>query len=304
MRRLKLDGVLLLDKPVGPSSSAVLQAVKRLLNADKAGHAGTLDPLASGLLPLLFGEATKFAQFGLDSIKEYRAQVLLGVATDSGDAEGQVIDRQAVSVDGAGLARVLARFRGAIEQVPPMYSALKHEGQPLYALARAGQTVERAARQVTVHELELLERADDVLHLRIRCSKGTYVRQLAIDIGLALGTVAHLAALRRTAVAGFRLDRAVTLDDLQALGEESRLAWLLPPDSLLEELPRMDLPAALAERFLKGQAVTFQAAPAAPTALAARGGPCRVYREAGALLGVGEAGPGNELHPVRLLASG
>ena len=301
MRRLKLDGVLLLDKPVGPSSSAVLQAVKRLLNADKAGHAGTLDPLASGLLPLLFGEATKFAQFGLDSIKEYRAQVLLGVATDSGDAEGQVIDRQAVSVDGAGLARVLARFRGAIEQVPPMYSALKHEGQPLYALARAGQTVERAARQVTVHELELLERADDVLHLRIRCSKGTYVRQLAIDIGLALGTVAHLAALRRTAVAGFRLDRAVTLDDLQALGEESRLAWLLPPDSLLEELPRMDLPAALAERFLKGQAVTFQAAPAA---LAARGGPCRVYREAGALLGVGEAGPGNELHPVRLLASG
>jgi len=298
MRRLKLDGVLLLDKPVGPSSSAVLQAVKRLLNADKAGHAGTLDPLASGLLPLLFGEATKFAQFGLDSIKEYRAQVLLGVATDSGDAEGQVVGRQAVSVDDAGLAQALARFRGPIEQVPPMYSALKHEGQPLYALARAGQTVERAARQVTVHELELLERAGDMLHLRIRCSKGTYVRQLAIDIGLALGTVAHLAALRRTAAGGFRLDRAVTLDDLQALGEESRLAWLLPPDSLLEELPRMDLPAALAERFLKGQAVTLQAAPAA------RGGPCRVYRDAGALLGVGEAGPGNELHPVRLLASG
>jgi tRNA pseudouridine55 synthase len=298
MRRLKLDGVLLLDKPVGPSSSAVLQAVKRLLNADKAGHAGTLDPLASGLLPLLFGEATKFAQFGLDSIKEYRAQVLLGVATDSGDAEGQVTSRQAVSVDDAGLAQVLARFRGPIEQVPPMYSALKHEGQPLYALARAGQTVERAARQVTVHELELLERAGDVLHLRIRCSKGTYVRQLAIDIGLALGTVAHVAALRRTAAGGFRLDRAVTLDDIQALGEESRLAWLLPPDSLLEELPRIDLPAALAERFLKGQVVTLLAAPAA------RGGPCRVYRDAGALLGVGEAGPGNELHPVRLLASG
>lgn len=295
MRRRKLDGVLLLDKPVGPSSSAVLQAVKRLLNADKAGHAGTLDPLASGLLPLLFGEATKFAQFGLDSIKEYLAEVRLGVSTDTGDAEGQVLEKLPVNVDETGLAQVLARFRGAIEQVPPMYSALKHEGQPLYALARAGQTVERAARQVTVHELDLLQRAGDVLHLRIRCSKGTYVRQLAIDIGLALGTVAHLAALRRTAVAGFRLDRSVTLDDLQALGDESRLAWLLPPDSLLEELPRMDLPAALAERFLKGQAVTLQAA---------RPGPCRVYRDEGTLLGVGEAGPGNELHPVRLLASG
>ena len=298
MRRLKLDGVLLLDKPVGPSSSAVLQAVKRLLEAEKAGHAGTLDPLASGLLPLLFGEATKFAQFGLDSIKEYRAQVRLGVSTDTGDAEGKVLERHPVEVDQAALEQALARFRGAIEQVPPMYSALKHAGQPLYALARAGQTVERSARQVTVYELELLERAGEVLHLRIRCSKGTYVRQLAADLGLALGTVAHLSALRRTAVAGFRLDRAVTLDDLQALGGESRLAWLLPPDSLLEELPRIDLPVALAERFLKGQAVRLQ------SASAVRGGPRRVYREAGALLGVGEAGPGDELHPIRLLASG
>jgi tRNA pseudouridine55 synthase len=301
MRRLKLDGVLLLDKPVGPSSSAVLQAVKRLLNADKAGHAGTLDPLASGLLPLLFGEATKFAQFGLDSIKEYRAEVRLGLSTDTGDAEGQVLEQLPVNVNEAGLTQALTRFRGAIEQVPPMYSALKRAGQPLYELARAGQTVERAARHVTVHELELLGRTGEVLSLRIKCSKGTYVRQLAVDLGLALGTVAHLSALRRTAVAGFRLDRAVTLDDLQALGEKSRLAWLLPPDSLLEELPRMDLPAALAERFLKGQAVTLQAG---PEASAVRFGPCRVYRDAGALLGVGEAGPGNELHPVRLLASG
>jgi tRNA pseudouridine55 synthase len=294
MRR-KLDGVLLLDKPVGPSSSAVLQAVKRLLEAEKAGHAGTLDPLASGLLPLLFGEATKFAQFGLDSIKEYRAQVRLGVSTATGDAEGPVLERHPVNVDEAGLAQALARFRGAIEQVPPMYSALKHAGQPLYVLARAGRSVERAARHVTVHELELLERAGDVLHLRIKCSKGTYVRQLAVDLGLALGTVAHLAALRRTAVAGFRLDQAVALDDLRALGGEARRAWLLPPESLLEDLPRLDLPAILAERFLNGQAVALQAA---------RPGPCRVYRDAGALLGVGEAGPGDELHPVRLLAKG
>jgi tRNA pseudouridine55 synthase len=292
MRR-KLDGVLLLDKPVGPSSSAVLQAVKRLLEAEKAGHAGTLDPLASGLLPLLFGEATKFAQFGLDAVKEYRAQVRLGVSTDTGDAEGQVTERQPVNVDDAGLARALARFRGEIDQVPPMYSALKHAGQPLYALARAGQSVERAARRVTVHELELLERAGDVLHLRIRCSKGTYVRQLAVDLGLALGTVAHLEALRRTRVAGFRLDQAVTLDDLQALGQEARLAWLLPPDSLLEDLPRLDLAEELEGRFLNGQVVSQAAACQ---------GPCRVYGKAGVLLGVGEGGPGDELRPARLIA--
>ncbi|MSQ64023.1 MAG: tRNA pseudouridine(55) synthase TruB [Betaproteobacteria bacterium] len=292
MRR-RLDGVLLLDTPVGPSSSAVLQAVKRLLEAEKAGHAGTLDPLASGLLPLLFGEATKFAQFGLDSIKEYRAQVRLGVSTDTGDAEGQVLERRPAEVAETGLERALARFRGAIEQVPPMYSALKHGGRPLYALARAGQTVERAARHVMVHELELLEHAGDVLHLRIKCSKGTYVRQLAVDLGLALGTVAHLEGLRRTAVGGFRLAQAVTLDDLQALGEGARRAWLLPPDSLLGDLPRLDLPDELAQRFLNGQAVALAALSQ---------GPCRVYGKAGVLLGVGEGGPGDELRPARLVA--
>jgi tRNA pseudouridine55 synthase len=292
MRRLKLDGVLLLDKPVGPSSSAVLQAVKRLLNAEKAGHAGTLDPLASGLLPLLFGEATKFAQFGLDATKEYVADVRLGSATDSGDAEGQIVERRPVEVDEKRLADALARFRGTISQVPPMYSALKHEGQPLYALARAGQTVERASREVTIHELELVSRDGTLLRLRIGCSKGTYVRQLAVDLGLALGTVAHLEALRRTAVAGLRLDQAVSLDDLQALGEASRLAWLLPPDRLLEHLPRVDLEEPLAGRFLNGQAVlTGVLSP----------GPVRVYR-AGVLLGVGEGGPGAELRPARLLA--
>ena len=296
MRR-KLHGVLLLDKPVGPSSSAALQAVKRLLNAEKAGHAGTLDPLASGLLPLLFGEATKFAQFGLDSMKEYLAQIRLGVLTDTGDAEGNVLERRPVDVDAGGVAQALVRFRGTIEQVPPMYSALKHRGQPLYALARAGQTVERAARRITVHELELLDFAGDLLHLRVRCSKGTYLRQLAVDIGAALGTVAHLEALRRTTIAGFRLDRAVTLEDLQALGEEARVAWLLPADSLLADLPRLDLAAEPSQRFLNGQAVALQV-----PAQSGISGPCRVYREPGTLLGVGEAGPGGELHPVRLLA--
>jgi tRNA pseudouridine55 synthase len=291
MRR-KLDGVLLLDKPVGPSSSAVLQAVKRLLDAEKAGHAGTLDPAASGLLPLLFGEATKFAQFGLDAAKEYVADVRLGVATETADAEGRVTERLPVNVDDGALAQALARFRGRIEQVPPMHSALKHAGRPLYELARAGQSVERRPRPVTVHELELVSRGADLLRLRIRCSKGTYVRQLAVDLGLALGTVAHLEALRRTAVGGLRLDQAVSLDDLQALGEEGRRAWLLPTDRLLEHLPRVELDAPLAARFCQGQAV--RPAAAAP-------GPCRVYA-AGALLGVGEGRATGDVQPARLIA--
>ncbi|MFY9315449.1 MAG: tRNA pseudouridine(55) synthase TruB [Burkholderiales bacterium] len=291
MRR-KLDGVLLLDKPVGPSSSAVLQAVKRLLDAEKAGHAGTLDPMASGLLPLLFGEATKFAQFGLDAAKEYVADLRLGVATETGDAEGKVTQRLPANVDDDSLARALARFRGPIEQVPPMYSALKHAGQPLYELARAGQSVERSPRAVNVYELELVSRSADLLRLRIRCSKGTYVRQLAVDLGLALGTVAHVETLRRTAVGGLRLDQAVSLDDLQALGDQGRRAWLLPADRLLEHLPRVELDEPLAARFRQGQAV--RAAAAAP-------GPCRVY-VGGALLGVGEGKAGGELQPARLIA--
>ena len=288
----KLDGVLLLDKPVGPSSSAVLQAVKRLLDTGKAGHAGTLDPLASGLLPLLFGEATKFAQFGLDADKEYVADVRLGAATDTGDAEGAVVERRPVVLDDARLAQALAGFRGTIEQVPPMYSALKRDGQPLYALARAGQTVAREARRIMVHELELVSRHEDLLRLRIRCSKGTYVRQLAADLGTALGTVAHLEALRRTAVAGLRLEQAIALDDLQALGEAARRAWILPPDRLIEHLPRVELGAPVAGRFVNGQAVRLEA----PCT-----GPCRVY-EAEALLGVGEAGPDGLLRPARLIA--
>lgn len=294
MQRRKLDGVLLLDKPVGLSSNAALLAVKRLLRAEKAGHAGTLDPLASGLLPLLFGEATKFARFGLDAPKEYLAQVRLGVSTETGDAEGAVTARHAVEVDDAAIARALERFTGDILQVPPMYSALKHEGQPLYKLARAGQEIERAPRAVTVHELEVLGREGDVIHLRIRCSKGTYVRQIAADLGTALGTGAHLAGLRRTAVGGHRLDRAVSLDDLQAMGEEGQRAWLLPVESLVEDLPRLELQDLQAERFLSGQGVEA----GAPQ------GPCRVYRRDGAFLGLGKPEPGGRLQPLRLLARG
>jgi tRNA pseudouridine55 synthase len=288
MRR-KLDGVLLLDKPVGPSSSTVLQAVKKLLGAKKAGHAGTLDPLASGLLPLLFGEATKFAQFGLDAPKEYMAQIRLGIATDTGDAEGRVLEKRTVAIDDAALGRALERFRGEIEQVPPMYSAIKHDGKPLYELAREGQTVERAPRKVEIHELELISAMPDTLELRIRCSKGTYIRQLAADLGEALRTGAHLAALRRTAVGRLRVEDAVSFDALQAQG----VAALKSIDCLLEDLPRLDLESRQASQFLLGAAVPLAAKDA---------GACRVYAEGG-LLGIGQLADGR-LQPLRSVARG
>jgi tRNA pseudouridine55 synthase len=290
-----LDGVLLLDKDSGLSSNRVLQQAKRLLHARKAGHGGTLDPLASGLLPLLFGEATKFAQFALDSDKEYLAEVRLGITTDTGDAEGAVIAQHAVDLDDARIGRALERFRGVIEQVPPMYSALKHQGRPLYELARSGRSVERAARRVTVHALELIGRSGDTLRLRVGCSKGTYVRQLAADLGAALQTGAHLAALRRTAVGRFCIDEAVGLEALQAMTDAERDACLLPVDSLLADLPRVELGTALAARFSLGQAVALDAPPE---------GRCRVYAGPDRLIGVGEPGAGRELRPLRLLAEG
>jgi tRNA pseudouridine55 synthase len=284
----KIDGVLLLDKPVGPSSTTVLQSAKKLLGAKKAGHAGTLDPRASGLLPLLFGEATKFAQFGLDAPKEYLARIQLGVGTDTGDAEGSVTSESPVNVQDSRVAEVLGKFKGSILQTPPMHSALKHEGQPLYRLAREGHSVERAARKVEIHELELLGREKDALDVRVRCSKGTYVRQLAVDLGAALGTAAHLAALKRTRVGRLRIEDAVAFDALPALGP----AALKPVDCLLEELPRLDLEAPQASRFLSGAAL----------ALAGPEGACRVYGQ-GDLLGVGTL-QGGRLQPVRSIARG
>jgi len=294
MRRA-LDGVLLLDKPVGLSSSGALEAVKRLLAARKAGHGGTLDPLASGLLPLMFGEATKFARFALEATKAYRAVVRLGVETETGDAEGAITARRPVSASAAEVAAALGRFRGEIAQVPPMYSALKHDGRPLYELAREGRSVERAPRRVRIEALHLVERSGDDLTLHIVCSKGTYVRQLASDLGDVLGCGAHLAALRRAGVGRFRVEDAVTLEDLQALGEAGRALWVLSLDRLIEHLPRIELDAAQAARFSHGQALEFDAAPA---------GRCRVYAGAGALLGVGEGAAGGRLQPLRLVARG
>lgn len=292
MRR-RLDGVLLLDKPAGVDSNAVLQTAKRLYAAEKAGHAGTLDPLASGLLPIVFGEATKFSQLALDADKAYRARAQLGVTTTTGDAEGAVLERRPCAVRAADIEPVLARFRGEIEQVPPMYSALKHAGRPLYAIAREGGEVPRAARRIHVRELELLAFDGDSLELRVLCSKGTYVRTLAEDIGRALGCGAHLAALRRIAAGGFRIEEAATLDQLQAESAAARDRRLLPLEGLLAGLPRVELPASLAMRFLQGQVLSVPQAPE---------GRCGVFETEGRLLGLGEGRSHGLLHPRRLVS--
>lgn len=239
--RRALDGVLLLDKPVGLSSNDALIRAKRLYLAKKAGHTGTLDPLASGLLPLCFGEATKFSQDLLEADKTYEATMRLGVRTATGDAEGEVLDTRPVTCDRAAVEAVLPRFTGEIVQIPPMYSALKRDGKPLYEYARAGQTVEREGRNVTIHVLELLACELPDVTFRVTCSKGTYVRTLAEDLGEALGCGAHLTMLRRTGVGALTLEHAVTLDALSDADEASRDAWLQPVDALLSTFPMVRL---------------------------------------------------------------
>lgn len=292
MRR-RLDAVLLLDKPAGITSNAALQQAKRQFGAVKAGHGGTLDPLASGVLPVLFGEATKFARFLLDSDKQYLADVRLGASTSTGDAEGEVTARSAVDVDGATIEAALARFRGEIEQVPPMHSALKRNGRPLYELARQGVVVARNPRRVMIRELELLERTGDLLRLRVWCSKGTYLRALAQDLGAVLETGAHLAALRRTATGRFTLEQAVPLRVLAAMDEAASERLLVPLEALLVDLPSVQLDLAPARSFSNGSSVAHASGP---------GGRCRVYGEGRILLGVGDVSPEGELRPVRLLA--
>jgi tRNA pseudouridine55 synthase len=287
----QVDGVLLLDKPLGLSSNDALQKARRLFSAAKGGHTGTLDPLATGLLPLCFGEATKFSADLLDADKTYEATLQLGVTTDSGDAEGQIIENAAVNVSENDIFSVLPRFIGDIEQIPPMHSALKRDGRPLYELARQGIEVERAPRAVTIHAIDCLAFAGDVLKLRVRCSKGTYIRVLAADIGRALGCGAHLTALRRTEVGDLTLNGAATLADLEALAEDERGSRLQPVDALLSSLPRVEVAGEHAERFRHGNPVPL------PEGLA---GKIRVYAD-GRLIGVGEPGPGGQLWPKRLV---
>jgi tRNA pseudouridine55 synthase len=256
--------VLLLDKPIGWSSNDALIRAKRLLWAKKAGHTGTLDPLATGLLPLCFGEATKFSQDLLDADKTYETVVRLGIKTSTADAEGEVLSERPVSVTPAQLQAAIERFVGEIDQVPPMHSALKKDGKPLYEYARAGQTVERAARRVTIHAIDVLatdlESVAPTVTLRVACSKGTYIRTLGEDIGEALGCGAHLVALRRTQVGNLTLDGAVMLDSLEATPEVERGAMLAPVDALLQTLPRVELDAEESRRFLHGQRLPLQLA--------------------------------------------
>ena len=298
--RRALDGVLLLDKPIGLSSNDALIRAKRLYLAKKAGHTGTLDPLASGLLPLCFGEATKFSQDLLEADKTYEATMRLGVRTTTGDAEGEAAETRDVSCDEAAVIDAMARFRGDIVQIPPMYSALKRDGKPLYEYARAGQVVEREGRQVTIHVLDLIACALPDVTFRVTCSKGTYVRTLAEDIGEALGCGAHLVALRRTGVGALTLEHAVTLDALSDTTEPARDAWLQPVDALLSTFPEVQLDAEAARRFLHGQRLRLDELAISQDVLK-QSPRMRVYGE-GRLLGVAKAGDG-VLAPERLVVS-
>lgn len=291
----RIDGVLLLDKPAGMTSNTALQKARRLFNAAKAGHTGTLDPMATGLLPLCFGEATKFAGELLAADKRYAATVRLGVRTDTADAEGQVVETRPVATTREQVEAVLALFRGDILQVPPMHSALKRDGRPLYEYARKGIELERAPRAVMIHALDLRLFDGDHIEFDVDCSKGTYVRTLAQDIGEALGCGGHLTALRRTRIGSLHLEEAFTLEALEALSPEAREALLQPADALLTTLPRLDLDADAAQRFGHGQTVPAGQGPVA--------GKLRVYADDGRFLGLGRIEPDGLLAPARLVAT-
>jgi len=291
--QISFDGVLLLDKPAGMSSNGALQAVRRLFGRVKAGHTGTLDPIATGLLPVCLGQATKFAAGLLEADKIYDGVIRLGVATTTGDSQGEPIAQASAAGCLERLPSALAAFVGEIEQLPPMFSAIKHRGRPLYRYARAGQSVERTARRVKVHALELISASGVDVSVRVRCSKGTYIRSLAHDIGMRLGCGAHLRALRRVGIGRLRIEEAVPLDELAALSETQRLARLRPADILLCDLPAVVLDRSRAQALLQGRAVGRVAAEPL--------GCVRLYDEEGLFLGLG-AGAADVLAPKRMRA--
>ena len=291
--RQAIDGVVLLDKPAGITSQGAVTAVRRLFNAAKAGHTGTLDPMATGLLPVCLGEATKFSHLLLEAEKSYLATIRLGTTTTTGDLEGEVLETKPVSAKRDDVAVVLERFLGAIRQVPPMYSAIKHAGKPLYKYARAGEEVPRAPREVNIAELKLVDFAVEELRISVTCSKGTYVRVLAEDIGRALGCGGCLSALRRQRVGSFRIDRnAVTLEQLQALPVTGRTTALLPADAMVASLPSVQLDAAEARLLMQGRTVERQETPEA--------GLARIYGPGQEFLGVVEVVGSGKIVPRRL----
>lgn len=288
-----INGILLLDKPLGFSSNQALQRVKWLLQAAKAGHTGTLDPLATGLLPLCFGEATKFAHYLTDADKTYHATIKLGITTTTGDAEGEVLKQAPVQVSATEFSQACLQFVGVINQTPPMYSALKHEGKALYEYAREGIEIERKIRTVTIHAIEVLSFAGDVAEIEVSCSKGTYIRTLAEDIGASLGCGAHLIGLRRTYTAGYDIAQAITLAEFEALSADERLAKLAAPDTAVDDLPALVLDADSAFYLMQGQAV-WQSGKA-PAGL------LRLYDERHVFLGLGEQQRDGKIAPKRLM---
>ncbi len=294
-KRIKknVNGVLLLDKPLGFSSNQALQKVKWLFQAAKAGHTGTLDPLATGLLPICLGEATKFAQYVTDADKTYFATIKLGVTTNTGDAEGEVLTTAPVNVTKAQFQATCQQFVGEISQIPPMYSALKHEGKPLYEYARSGVDVARQARVITIKNIVLDTFLGDIAQITVTCSKGTYIRTLAEDIGAALGCGAHLIGLRRTETAGYLLKQAVSIEQLETLPIEARDGLLLPVDSAIESLPKIILNADAAYFLLQGQPV-WQAGKVPNSDL-------RLYDEHNHFLGLGFLQDDGKIAPKRLV---
>lgn len=298
--RVPVHGVLLLDKPAGMTSNDALIKAKRLLNAQKAGHTGTLDPFATGLLPLCFGEATKFSQDLLNADKTYETLVRLGIRTSTGDTEGETVATSEVTATRTQIEAVLEQFRGEIDQIPPMYSALKRDGKPLYEYARAGVTLEREARRVTIHTLELIDYQAPYLRLRVACSKGTYVRVLGEDIGTALGCGAHLQELRRIQAGMLKLDSAMALDALASMPDTERSQVLAPMDALLSSFPTVDLPEQLAKRFMHGQRLVLDKE-GVPTS--GQFGRVRIYHaDDHRLLGTGQVMEFNILAPERLVS--
>ncbi len=287
--------MLLLDKPIGYSSNQALQKIKLVYQAAKAGHTGTLDPLATGLLPLCFGEATKFAHFLTDADKVYIATLKFGITTNTGDAEGEVLSVKDVNFSKMQLEQVCNQFVGVISQIPPMYSALKHEGKAMYEYARAGVEIERAARTITIHNIEINAFDQDVATITVKCSKGTYIRTLAEDIGAQLGCGAHLIGLRRTATANYQINQAITLEQFEAMSPAQRALLLLPADSAVQHLPAITLDADSTFYLQQGQAIWQSGS--VPQGL------IRLYNEQHEFLGLGELQSDGKIAPKRLIVN-
>ena len=294
----KINGIFLLNKPIGISSNKALQKVKRLFNAAKAGHTGSLDPLASGMLPICLGEATKFSQYLLDSDKRYQVQGLLGIKTETADAEGAAIATSEVDVSESDFLEVMKNYRGAIEQIPSMYSAIKVDGQPLYKLAREGITIEREARPVTIHSLEMLKFESPYVEMDVYCSKGTYIRNLVEDMGDDLGCGAHVSALHRSQVGPYNAEAMMTFEQIEALLESSGVdgldELLLPVDSSVSHWPEVILNSSLAFYIQQGQPIQFPNTP--------KNGGIRLITDDGQFIGIGEIDENGMVAPKRLIS--